>query len=181
MLPRGQSRDEKHSRVCTVKSSIQCVFPATSWRINNSGKAQGWKGAFRLRSSGLGHSVVSFMDTRPLNYCANLSYNKTHTRIYNHQRYYRMLFCIICHFKICVASLYWKQLYESIMNQSICLGNLFHAVGNAGLSNKMTSHMTDQKVFVIETLYCSGGYCVSVESHYHREILIRAAQNLPDC
>jgi hypothetical protein len=41
------------------------------------------------------------------------------------------------------------QLYESFIYRSTYLGNLFVVIGNAELNNKMASHMSDQKVFII--------------------------------
>jgi hypothetical protein len=43
------------------------------------------------------------------------------------------------------------------------LGKLFVAVGDTELSNSTESYTTDQKVFVTETFYSSGGFCVALE------------------
>jgi hypothetical protein len=50
----------------------------------------------------------------------------------------------------------------------------FFAVGNSEISKDMASHTTDQKVFVIKTVYFSGGSCVAVERH-SREFSVRVA------
>jgi hypothetical protein len=42
------------------------------------------------------------------------------------------------------------------------LGELFVAVGNTELSNKMASYTSRQKAFVINTFYSSGGCFVAV-------------------
>jgi hypothetical protein len=46
------------------------------------------------------------------------------------------------------------------------LGNFFDAIGNTELNDKMVSHMTDQKVFIITTPYSSGGAFVAVDRQY---------------
>jgi hypothetical protein len=43
------------------------------------------------------------------------------------------------------------------------LENKFVFVGNAELSNKMASYTADQKAFVTDTFYSSGGSGVAVE------------------
>jgi hypothetical protein len=52
------------------------------------------------------------------------------------------------------------------------MGNLFVAVVNPGLSNKMASYTTDGKMFVIKTFYSSGGSSVAAERQYHAYILL---------
>jgi hypothetical protein len=63
-------------------------------------------------------------------------------------------------------------------------------LSNAALSNKVTSYMTDQKVFVTNTLYSSRGSCVAVESQilsvmHHRAALcnglLNSLQNQETC
>jgi hypothetical protein len=46
------------------------------------------------------------------------------------------------------------------------LENVLIAVGNVELSNKMVSHLMDEKVFAIKTSYSSGGSCAAVERQY---------------
>lgn len=53
-------------------------------------------------------------------------------------------------------------LYGTFIDHSTHLGNLFVAIGNTELNNKMVSYMTDQKVF-ITTPYYSGGPFVAVD------------------
>jgi hypothetical protein len=48
-------------------------------------------------------------------------------------------------------------IYKKFKDRSTNFGNLFIAVGNAKLHNKIACNMTDQKVFVIKTLQSSGG------------------------
>jgi hypothetical protein len=43
------------------------------------------------------------------------------------------------------------------------LGYLFVAIGSAELSNKTVLCVSDQKVFLIKTIYYSDGSCVAVE------------------
>jgi hypothetical protein len=47
-------------------------------------------------------------------------------------------------------------------NSFYVVGNLFVAAGNAEFCNKMASCMADQKVFVIKTVYSSGGFFFAV-------------------
>jgi hypothetical protein len=61
------------------------------------------------------------------------------------------------------------QLYETLKNHSTHLENVFFAVGNTELTNKMASYMTDQEVFVCKTLNFSRGCCVAVKRQYLRE------------
>jgi hypothetical protein len=56
------------------------------------------------------------------------------------------------------------------------LDNLFIAVGNVQLSNKMVSHMMDKNVFAIKTSYSSGGPFAAVERQY-QEFSVHAAQS----
>jgi hypothetical protein len=55
-------------------------------------------------------------------------------------------------------------MYETFWGLSTQLGNLFVAVGNSELSNKMAPYRTNQKVSVIKTCYSSGGSYVAVET-----------------
>jgi hypothetical protein len=57
-------------------------------------------------------------------------------------------------------------LCETFTDCSTHLGNLFVAIGNTELNDKMMSHMTYQKVFVITTPYSSGGPFVAVDRQY---------------
>jgi hypothetical protein len=55
------------------------------------------------------------------------------------------------------------------------LEELFVAVGNNEISNKMASYTTDQKVYVIKTFYSPSGSCVAVETKYRRVFTVRVA------
>jgi hypothetical protein len=55
------------------------------------------------------------------------------------------------------------------------VGNLFLAVGNAEMSNKMPPYTTDHKVFVTETIQPTDGSCVAVERQYGLEFPVRVA------
>jgi hypothetical protein len=55
------------------------------------------------------------------------------------------------------------------------LEKVFVAVGNTELRNKMASHTTDQKLFVIKTFYSSGGSWVAVGRQYRRDFFGRVA------
>jgi hypothetical protein len=56
------------------------------------------------------------------------------------------------------------QLYETFVGFSTHLGIFFLSVGNAELSNKMASYTTNQKVFVVKTIYSSCGSCLALEN-----------------
>jgi DNA-binding transcriptional regulator WhiA len=58
------------------------------------------------------------------------------------------------------------------------LGNLFVAIGNTELSNKMVLYTTDQELFTINIFYSSGGLYVAMENHYHLEFSVHVAQTL---
>jgi hypothetical protein len=65
---------------------------------------------------------------------------------------------------------YGTQFCEAFTDRFTHLGNLFVAVGNPNLSNKMASYTADQKVFVIKTIYATGCSYVAVERQYHRKL-----------
>jgi hypothetical protein len=52
---------------------------------------------------------------------------------------------------------------------------LFVVNGNAELSNKIAAYTTDQKVFVVKTVYSSGRSCVAVKRKYSRDFSVRVA------
>jgi hypothetical protein len=58
-------------------------------------------------------------------------------------------------------------MYQTFTDCSTYLGNSLTAIGNAELSNKMVSHMSDQKVFLIKTFYSFGASRVAVVRQYH--------------
>jgi hypothetical protein len=55
-------------------------------------------------------------------------------------------------------------MYGTFTDHSAHLGNLFVVIE---LSNKVELCITDQKAFVIKTIYSSVGSCVGVERDYH--------------
>lgn len=69
---------------------------------------------------------------------------------------------------------YLTQLYVTFIDRSTHLGNLFVAVGNTELNNKIASYKTDQKVSVIKTFYSFAG-CVAVGRQYRRYTSVRVA------
>jgi hypothetical protein len=63
-------------------------------------------------------------------------------------------------------------MYQALTDCSTHLGNSLTATGNAELSNKMVSHMSDQKVFLIKTIYSFGASHVAVVRQYHWEFYV---------
>jgi hypothetical protein len=69
---------------------------------------------------------------------------------------------IIRHLKICITSLLLNVILCIFHRSFYKLGNLFSAIGNPELSNKMALYMTDHKTFITKMLYSSGGSYVAV-------------------
>jgi hypothetical protein len=63
-------------------------------------------------------------------------------------------------------------MYQTFIDCSTHLGNSLTSTGNADLSNKMVSHMSDQKLFLIKTFYAFGASHVAMVRQYHWEFYV---------
>jgi hypothetical protein len=59
-------------------------------------------------------------------------------------------------------------LYEHFIARSTHLQNLFVAVDNFEISNKLVFYTISEKLFIIKTVYLSDGSCIAAERKYCR-------------